>query len=104
MSEFQEFLDQALKTIDINPIENEETLEEYDVFEEIRTQLIKARNDLDMTQKELATKSGLTQANVSKIEKGISHPTLETLLKLADGLGKRLVVRIEDPEGVSVYD
>lgn len=104
MSDFQKFLDEALKNIDINPTDYEEVLEEYDVFEEIRTQIIKARNDLDITQKELALKAGLTQANVSKIEKGISHPTIETLLKLANGLGKRLVVRIEDPEGVSDYD
>ena len=104
MSDFQKFLDEALKNIDINPTDYEEVFEEYDVFEEIRTQIIKARNDLDITQKELALKAGLTQANVSKIEKGISHPTIETLLKLANSLGKRLVVRIEDPEGVSDYD
>lgn len=104
MSDFQKFLDEALKNVDFNPIDYEEVFEEYDVFEEIRTQIIKARNDLDITQKELALKAGLTQANVSKIEKGISHPTIETLLKLANGLGKRLVVRIEDPEGVSDYD
>ena len=104
MSDFQKFLDEALKNIDINPTDYEEVFEEYDVFEEIRTQIITARNDLDITQKELALKAGLTQANVSKIEKGISHPTIETLLKLANGLGKRLVVRIEDPEGVSDYD
>ncbi|MBQ7113674.1 MAG: helix-turn-helix transcriptional regulator [Clostridia bacterium] len=104
MSDFQKFLDEALKNININPTDYEEVFEEYDLFEEIRTQIIKARNDLDITQKELALKAGLTQANVSKIEKGISHPTIETLLKLANGLGKRLVVRIEDPEGVSDYD
>ena len=104
MSDFQKFLDEALKNIDINPTDYEEVFEEYDVFEEIRTQIIKVRNDLDITQKELALKAGLTQANVSKIEKGISHPTIETLLKLANGLGKRLVVRIEDPQGVSDYD
>ena len=104
MSDFQKYLDEALKNVDINPIDYEEVFEEYDVFEEIRTQIIKARNDLDITQKELALKAGLTQANVSKIEKGISHPTIETLLKLANGLGKRLVIRIEDPEEVNVYD
>ena len=47
MSDFQKFLDEALKNIDINPTDYEEVLEEYDVFEEIRTQIIKARNDLD---------------------------------------------------------
>ena len=104
MSDFQKFLDQALKNIDINPVENEESHAEYDVFEEIRKQIINARNDSDMTQKELALKAGLTQANVSKIEKGLSHPTIDTLLKIANGLDKRLVIRLEEPQGVSDYD
>lgn len=104
MSDFQKFLDQALKNIDINPVENEEEIVEYDVFEEIRNQIINARNDSDMTQKELALKAGLTQANVSKIEKGVSHPTIDTLLKIAYGLDKRLVIRFEVPQGVNDYD
>jgi ribosome-binding protein aMBF1 (putative translation factor) len=104
MSEFQKFLDEALKNVNIDPTNEEDAIEEYDVFEEIRMQIMKARNDLGLTQRELALKSGLTQANVSKIEKGISHPTIETLLKLANSLGKRLIVRIEDPEGESEYD
>ena len=104
MSDFQKFLDQALKNIDISPVENEEEHAEYDVFEEIRKQIINTRNDSDMTQKELALKAGLTQANVSKIEKGLSHPTIDTLLKIAYGLDKRLVIRLEDRQGVNDYD
>ena len=104
MSDFQKFLDQALKNIDINPVENEEEHTEYDVFEEVRKQIINARNNSDMTQKELALKAGLTQANVSKIEKGLSHPTIDTLLKIAYGLDKRLVIRLEDQQGVNNYD
>ena len=42
MSDFQKFLDQALKNIDINPVENEEEHTEYDVFEEVRKQIINA--------------------------------------------------------------
>jgi len=104
VSEFQRFLDQALKEVDFESTESEEVHEEYDVFEEIRIQIIKARDDLNMTQKELAQKAGLTQANISKIEQGISHPTIDTLRKIANGLGKRLIVRMENPEGVIDYD
>ncbi len=104
MSDFQKYLDQALKNIDISPVANEENHMAYDVFEEIRAQIINARTDSDMTQKELALKAGLTQANVSKIENGASHPTIDTLLKIAYGLDKRLVIRLEEPQGVSDYD
>lgn len=99
MSDFQKFLDEALKNVDIEPVPEPVVREAYDVFEEIRAQVVKIRTDLDMTQKELASKAGLTQANVSKIEKGSSHPTVDTLLKIADGLGKRLTIRFEDFEG-----
>lgn len=104
MSDFQKFLDQALKNIDINQVENEEEYAEYDVFEEIRKQIVNERNDSNMTQKELALKARLTQANVSKIEKGLSHPTIDTLLKIAYALDKRLVIRLEELQGVSDYD
>lgn len=104
MSEFQKFLDQALMNVDINPMEDEPTIDERDVFEEIRNQIIKTRTDLGITQKELARKAGLTQANVSKIEKGISRPTIETLIKLARALGRQLTVRLDEYEGVISYD
>ncbi|MCD8221060.1 MAG: helix-turn-helix domain-containing protein [Clostridiales bacterium] len=99
MSDFQKFLDQALKKVDIEPVEDTHKQDDYDIFEEIRTQVVEIRTDLDLTQKELALKSGLTQANISKIEKGISHPTIDTLLKIADGLEKRLRIRFDDFEG-----
>lgn len=41
-----------------------------------------------MTQKELAKKSGLTQANISNIEKGFIRPTIDSLKKIADATGK----------------
>lgn len=104
MSEFQKFLDQALRNVDINPMEDEPIIDERDVFEEIRNQIIKTRTDLGITQKELAIKAGLTQANVSKIEKGISRPTIETLIKLARALGRQLTVRLDEYEGVISYD
>lgn len=104
MSEFQKFLDQALKNVDINPMEEEPIIDERNVFEEIRNQIIKTRTDLGITQKELAIKAGLTQANVSKIEKGISRPTIDTLIKLARALGRQLTVRLDEYEGVISYD
>ncbi len=104
MSEFQKFLDQALKNVELNPIEETPIYETYDIYEEIKRQIIKARTDLGITQTELATRAGLTQANISKIEKGLSHPTVDTLLKLAHALNKRLVIRIDELEVVNSYD
>ena len=99
MTNFQEYLDQALKTVEIPSESNEVSASEYDVFSEISAQLIDARNNSGITQKELAQKTGLTQALISRIESGKSHPTIDTLKKIADGLGLRLVVSFEDFEG-----
>ena len=99
MTDFQKYLDQALKTIEIPSDINEVQVFDYDIFSEIREQLVEARNNTGITQKELAQKTGLTQALISRIESGKSHPTIETLKKIADGLGLRLVVSLENIEG-----
>lgn len=51
-----------------------------------------------MTQKDLASRTGLTQANISNLEKGSSKPTIETLKKIADATGTRLVIEFTSPE------
>lgn len=45
-----------------------------------------------MTQKELAEKSGLRQSNISRIESGAASPTVDTLSRIAAGLGKQLKI------------
>jgi len=48
----------------------------------------------NLTQKELSELTGITQADLSKIENGNANPSLNTLLKLAKGLGKKLQVSL----------
>jgi len=50
-------------------------------------QIIQARRALHLTQKDLAEKAGLGQAEVSKIERGRKSPTLDTYSRLAAALG-----------------
>ena len=52
--------------------------------------LLFAREQANMTQKELAEKTGIYQADISKIERGSGNPSLQTLKRLADGLGMEL--------------
>lgn len=54
--------------------------------------LLQARESADITQKELSERTGIYQADISKIERGIGNPSLSTLKRLADGLGMELVV------------
>ncbi|MEQ8226391.1 MAG: helix-turn-helix transcriptional regulator [Candidatus Eremiobacterota bacterium] len=57
---------------------------------EIISQIIKARLEQNITQKELAQKIGTRQSNISRLEGGNYNPSLHFLKKLARGLGKEL--------------
>ena len=39
-----------------------------------------------MTQKQLAMRTGIDQADISKIENGNGNPTLQVLKRLAEGM------------------
>jgi len=52
--------------------------------------IIAARMESNLTQKELARKTGIRQSNISRIETGNSSPTIATLQQLASGMGKTL--------------
>ncbi len=55
-----------------------------------------------MTQKDLAEKTGLYQADISKLERGIGNPSINTLERIAEGLGMELFIDFRYPaENVS---
>ena len=49
--------------------------------------MIDARLSLNMSQKELAEKTGIAQAEISKLENGTRNPSIKLLQRLADGMG-----------------
>ena len=65
---------------------------EYDALE-FEFSLIQARQSAGISQQELSAKSGITQSDISKIENGKANPSVRTLRKLANAMGKTL--RIE---------
>ena len=104
MNEFQSYLEQAFKNLEVHPVEQELTVPEYDIFEEIRDAICELRDELSLTQKELAELSGLTQSNICKIERGVCHPTIESLKKIADATGRKLSVQFTDFEEFIDHD
>lgn len=60
--------------------------------------LIDARKESGMTQKELADRTGITQGDISKLEKGNANPSIKTLQRLAIGMNKILRVEFVSPE------
>ncbi len=59
---------------------------EYDIIQA----MIEARTQQNMTQKELSSRTGITQADISRIENGTRNPSLNMVKKLAQGLGMQL--------------
>ena len=51
-----------------------------------------ARENANITQKELAEKTGIYQADISKLERGLGNQSLSTLKRLADGLNMELKI------------
>lgn len=48
-----------------------------------------------LTQKDLSEKTGIYQADISKIERGIGNPSLSTIKRLADGLDMDLEISFQ---------
>ena len=68
---------------------------EYDAFGpeyDIIQAMIDARNKEGLTQKELSERTGITQADISRIENGTRNPSLAMVKRLANGLGMRLKI------------
>lgn len=53
----------------------------------IGERIIKLRNELDLNQKELAKKAGITEASLSRYENNIREPKGEIIAKIAESLG-----------------
>lgn len=85
MSEFQEFLNEQLQDGEFRK-EWEDIQPEMDV---IRA-MVDARISQNLTQKELAERTGINQADISKLENGTRNPSLKLLKRLADGMGMTL--------------
>ncbi len=84
---FRETLNEELKNPEFKK-EYDELRPEFDIIKA----MLESRDEASLTQKQLADITGISQADISRIENGNSNPSLSTLKKLADGLGKRLKI------------
>lgn len=84
---FRETLDEQLR--------DPEFKAEWDALEperQIIRAMLEGRERADLTQQELAEVTGITQADISRLENGTANPSLRTLKRLASGMGMRLKV------------
>ena len=86
----------SLKQYKETQMENPEFAKEYESIQpemDVIRAIIEARTSQNITQKELAERTGINQADISKLENGTRNPSVNLLKRLADGMG--MVLKIE---------
>jgi toxin-antitoxin system, antitoxin component, xre family len=87
MKRFDTFLEEQMKDPDFkNEFENLQP--ELDVIRAI----VDARTSQNLTQKQLSERTGINQADISKLENGTRNPTLNMLKRLAKGMNMELKI------------
>ncbi len=77
-------------------LKDDEFRREYEAIQpelDVIRAIVDARTSQNLTQKELAERTGINQADISKLENGTRNPSVNLLKRLADGMGMDL--RIE---------
>lgn len=88
MSDLQELTSELMQ--------DEEFKKEYESLQpemDITRAILDARINAGLTQMQLSKKTGISQADISRLEKGTRNPSLALLKRLADALDSTL--RIE---------
>ena len=62
--------------------------------------IVEARTSQNITQKELAERTGINQADISKLENGTRNPSVNLLKRLADGMGMALKIEFVPKQNV----
>lgn len=76
-------------------MQNEEFRKEYEALEPefaIIQAIIDARQETGLTQRDLSERTGIAQSDISKLENGNANPSIRTLKRLAEAMGKQLKI------------
>lgn len=86
----------TLKEYKAEQMRDTEFVKEYESIQpetDVIRAIVEARTSQNLTQKELAERTGINQADISKLENGTRNPSVNLLKRLADGMG--MVLKIE---------
>lgn len=99
MKSLQEFKAEQMK----NP-EFAKAYEELKPEMSVIRAIVDARISQNLTQKELAEKTGIAQTEISRIENGTRNPSLKILQRLADGMGMVLKISFEPKKNYTIHN
>lgn len=87
----------TLKEFKDEQMQDGEFVKEYEAIQpelDVIRAIVDARTSQNMTQKELAERTGINQADISKLENGTRNPSVNLLKRLAEGLGMALKIEL----------
>ena len=96
MRTFDDMLNEQLEDINFRK-EYEDIQPEMDVIRAI----VDARTAQNLTQKELSKRTGINQADISKLDNGTRNPTVSLLKRLAEGMGMELRIQFIPKNNIS---
>jgi transcriptional regulator, XRE family len=86
----------TLKEYKEEQMQDAEFVKEYEAIQpelDVIRAIVDARTSKNMTQKELAERTGINQADISRLENGTRNPSVNLLKRLAEGMD--MVLKIE---------
>ena len=84
-------------------LQDDEFKKEYEAIQperDVIRAIADARTSQNMTQKELAERTGINQADISKLENGTRNPSVNLLKRLAEGMGMALKIEFVPKQNV----
>ena len=76
-------------------MQDPELVREYEAIQpemDVIRAIVNARTSQNLTQNELAKRTGINQADISKLENGTRNPSINLLKRLAEGMGINLKI------------
>lgn len=86
----------TLSTFKEEQMKNPEFVKEYEAVQpelDVIRAMVHARTSQNLTQKQLAERTGINQSDISKLENGTRNPSINLLKRLAEGMD--MVLKIE---------
>ena len=87
-------------------MQDPELVREYEAIQpemDVIRAIVNARTSQNLTQNELAKRTGINQADISKMENGTRNPSVNLLKRLAEGMGMSLKIEFIPKQKVEIY-
>ena len=72
--------------------------EQVKLKSKLMKEMVRIRKSKHMTQQMIAERTGIARPNIARMENGAYNPTIDMLVRIADGMGMRIEINWFDKE------